>query len=273
MTSNKGDCEGLNFEKSSSQFIKRVQKALIMIVRAKQGRQSGEVKVDTCRQLGTGFFINPKGTAITNCHVLKLFDEPLTQDEALAAVYFDSVANHYICTALKKEAKTFRHIDIAVMELNCKPASWLPLYEGIVNLGDVICTLGYPVRHTEEGHFSLSDIKSQVKFCCTTISSIRKQDFVCNKGLIELRGKRLLEIDRYMSYGCSGSPVLRSNDGQVTGVVVGTTLHVEDTLYATVYEPNKEKESLKPIPFIVPTSFVISVEEILPVVGQWQSET
>lgn len=260
--------KGLNFTQNSLEFVNIARQSLLIIVRVVKDIHSGEIRVETCRQLGTGFFINQHGKAITNRHVLKLFDEPLTVNETLAAVYFDSITKQYLCEALKEEATTFRQIDIAILELNCKPQSWLTLYEGTVHLGDGICTLGFPVQHLEGGHFSLHDIESQVKFCFTTIGSIRKQDFVCNKGLIELRNKRLIEIDRYMSYGCSGSPVLRSSDGQVIGVIVGTKLSVEDTLYTTVYEPHKEKESLQPIPFIVPTSFVISIEEILPFIGK-----
>lgn len=267
MAGNKDESEGLHFAQSSLECITLVQQSLLIIVRVVKDRQSGKIKVETCRQLGTGFFINQHGKAITNRHVLKLFDEPLTADETLAAIYFDSIIKQYICTALKEEATTFREIDIAIIELNCKPQSWLTLYEGPVHIGDGICTLGFPVWQ-EEGQFSLHGIENQVKFSCTTIGSIRKQDFVCNKGLIELRGKRLIEIDRYMSHGCSGSPVFRASDGQVIGVVVGTKLHVEDTLYTTVYEPHKEKERLQPFPFIVPTSFVISMEEILPFIGK-----
>jgi len=261
---------GLNLKESFTQFIAHVQKAILMIVRVKRSAmQSDRLKEKTCRQLGTGFFISAKGTAITNRHVLKLFDEPLTEDEALAAVYYDPGSDQYLCVDLKEEATTFRQIDIAILELHCKPESWLTLYEGTVQLGESIYTLGYPALNgSEETPLSLYDIESRAKFCCTTVCCIRKQDFVCNKGLIELRGKRLIEIDRYMANGLSGSPVFRACDGQVVGVVVGTRLHVEDTLYTAVYEPHKEMEHLRPFPFIVPTSYAISVEEILPFIRE-----
>jgi hypothetical protein len=271
----KTDIAELNLKENFTQFIAHAQKAILMIVRGKRTRSHPDrLKQETCRQIGTGFFISPKGTAVTNHHVLKLFDEPLTEDETLAAVYYDPGLEQYQCVALKEEATTFRQIDIAILELNCKPESWLPLYEGRVHLGEGICTLGYPaVNGQEEAAFSLDDIEGRTRFCCASVCSVRKQDFVCNKGLIELRGKRLIEIDRYMANGLSGSPVFSTSDGQVVGVVVGTKLHVEHTLYTAVYEPHKAKESVKPLPFIVPTSYVLSVEEILPFIRSGQSSS
>ena len=248
---------------SVEQIIADKQKALILLVRAKKTYDNEPIKIESCKQLGTGFFINNQGVAITSRHVIKLFEEPIEQDETLAVIYYNFSKNKYICTPISDNSFfDFREIDIAILNIHdCCSESWLEFSNKKAQLGEAIFTIGYPVN--SENYLTIENIQSGLRYCCSSVCSIKNQDFICNKGLIEIRNKYLIETDRYMTGGLSGSPAMRSNDGKVIGVIAGNKLSVEDTIYTAVFDPDTEKEQLKAFPFIVPTSYIISADEIL----------
>jgi hypothetical protein len=107
---------------------------------------------------GTGFFVGPKGLAITAAHVLKGIDEGTTNRVLVAVVVVDG--KERLCRINK--AAPLLSFDVALCSVTIDGSNFLPISTNVVNPGDDVTSIGIPTHRVHGPHLELRVLKGYV---------------------------------------------------------------------------------------------------------------
>ena len=168
--------------------------------------------IETSEGIGTGFFINEKGLAVTNWHVLR----PGQEGTAKVYLYEDDPDDSKIYTKNKRNIKNIRWssnkeaLDITILTVELENGEKVPYYNIAKlrpNQGDPVATYGNPQGLT-------------ASFTKGSISAFREDE----------RGVELMQYDMTTNPGNSGGPVC-DKYGQIVDVHELGNKNMQNTNY------------------------------------------
>lgn len=185
--------------------------------------------------LGTGFFVDSSGLAVTNRHVIDFFSQipphPQTKESSLAAVFFLPSDDGVGWQMLRVDVVSFAALahftssenwygetvpDIGYVQLAVREVKPLKLAneKGYLNIGMDVATIGYPMGDLPLT--ALGKLNQASPFLrCGIVSSV----FPCPCPL-----PHGFTMDIMQQGGSSGSPILRADDGVVVGMMAKSIL-------------------------------------------------
>lgn len=149
--------------------------------------------IQTPEGIGTGFFINKDGLAVTNWHVLK----PEQSRQSIAVLYQDSPDDSQIYSDKKRNIRNIKYtspldqLDITIFTVELEPDETVPYFDITrqrPNQGDEVATYGNPHGLT-------------ASYTKGVISAFRKDPYNPSRGV------DLVQYDMTTNGGNSGGPV------------------------------------------------------------------
>lgn len=159
--------------------------------------------IQTPEGIGTGFFINEDGLAVTNWHVLK----PGEEGNSIAVLYQDDPDDSQIYSDKKRNFKNIKWssdingLDITLVTVDLENGEKVPYFDIVKqrpNQGDPVATYGNPHGLT-------------ASFTKGSVSAFRKDPFNANRDV------DLIQYDMATNGGNSGGPVC-DKYGQIVAV-------------------------------------------------------
>ena len=157
--------------------------------------------------LGSGFFVDADGLLLTNAHVL--------QDHHTSLFVY--VGNQVVYQAPEILAVD-PDLDLAALRIRQKSVEWLPLSLDLPNEGEEIITVGYP---------RVTDILQMGFALHATVAPGMVSGVAQGQSRTEGRPAVFIQTTGLLHLGNSGGPLVRSDSGEVVGMMVTNVPYLE----------------------------------------------